>query len=53
MGLIHLITLEPDSAKAMREYLPKIKSNADELNTQLKEVSKHLNDMGAEKGESR
>jgi len=52
MGLIHLINLEPDSAKALREYLPKIKSNADELNIQLKEVSKHLNDMDAEKGES-
>jgi signal transduction histidine kinase len=45
MGLIHLINLEPNSEKALREYLPKIKSNADELNTQLKEVSKHLNNM--------
>jgi signal transduction histidine kinase len=52
MGLIHLVDLETDSEKALREYLPKIKSNADELNTQLKEVSKHLNNMDAEKGES-
>jgi len=52
MGLVHLIDLEPDSEKALREYLPKIKSNADDLNTQLKEVSKHLNDMDSEKGES-
>jgi signal transduction histidine kinase len=52
MGLIHLIDLEPDSAKALREYLPKIKSNADELNIQLKEVSKQLNDMDSETGES-
>jgi signal transduction histidine kinase len=52
MGLVHLINLEPDSAKALREYLPKIKSNADELNAQLKEVSKHLNDMDSEKSES-
>lgn len=52
MGLIHLINLEPDSEKALREHLPKIKSNADELNAQLKEVSKHLNNMDAEKGES-
>jgi signal transduction histidine kinase len=52
MGLIHLINLEPNSEKALREYLPKIKSNADELNTQLKEVSKHLNHMDTEKNQS-
>lgn len=52
MGLIHLINLEPNSEKALREYLPKIKSNADELNTQLKEVSKHLNNMDSEEGKS-
>ena len=52
MGLIHLINLEPDSEKALREYLPKIKSNADELNGQLKEVSKHLNNMDKEQRES-
>jgi signal transduction histidine kinase len=51
MGLVHLIDLEPDSEKALREYLPEIKSNTEELNIQLKQVSKHLNDVGAENGE--
>jgi signal transduction histidine kinase len=42
LGFVHLIDREPDPAKALKEYLPLIRANADELNEQLRQVSKTL-----------
>lgn len=42
LGFVHLIDKEPDPAKALKEYLPEIRANANELNEQLRQVSKTL-----------
>lgn len=42
LGFIHLIDKEPDPAKALQQYLPEIKANTNELNDQLRQVSKTL-----------
>jgi len=42
LGFVHLIDKEPDPAKALKEYLPEIRANANELNDQLRQVSKTL-----------
>jgi signal transduction histidine kinase len=42
LGFIHLIDKEPDPAKALKQYLPEIKANTNELNDQLRQVSKTL-----------
>jgi len=42
LGFVHLIDKEPDPARALKEYLPEIRANANELNEQLRQVSKTL-----------
>jgi len=42
LGFVHLIDREPDPAKAFKEYLPEIRANINELNEQLRQVSKTL-----------
>jgi signal transduction histidine kinase len=48
MGLLNLIDIEKDKAGTLEDYLPILKSNAEELNDMLKEVSDTLNDFNAE-----
>lgn len=43
LGLLNLIQLEEDKEKHIKEFLPMLKANADELNDILDEVSKSLN----------
>lgn len=43
LGLLNLIQLEEDKEKNIKEFLPLLKTNADELNDILDEVSKSLN----------
>lgn len=43
LGLLNLIELEKDREKVLKEFLPVLKSNADELNDILDEVSRSLN----------
>lgn len=43
MGLLNLIDMEKNKASTVEECLPKLKSNAEELNEMLKEVSSTLN----------
>jgi signal transduction histidine kinase len=50
LGFIHLIDKEPDPAKALKEYLPEIKANTNELNEQLRQVSKTLETFQQETG---
>ena len=42
LGFVHLIDKEPDPAKAFKEYLPEMRANINELNDQLRQVSKTL-----------
>lgn len=49
MGLLNLIDLESNKAKTVEDYLPILKSNAEELNDMLKEVSDTLNEINIEK----
>ncbi|GCC50002.1 hypothetical protein SanaruYs_02170 [Chryseotalea sanaruensis] len=43
LGLLNLIHLEEDKEKHIKEFLPLLKANADQLNDILDEVSKSLN----------
>jgi signal transduction histidine kinase len=49
MGLLNLIHLEKDKAGAFEEYLPTLRSNVEELNNMLREVSETLNGINVEK----
>lgn len=49
IGLLNLIDLEKNKGSTCEEYLPKLKSNAEELNDMLREVSITLNDIGEKK----
>jgi len=44
-GLLNLVEIETDPEKSLSEFLPKLKSNAEELNGVLKEVNKTLHDL--------
>jgi signal transduction histidine kinase len=46
IGLLNLISLENNKATVFEDYLPILKSNADELNDRLQEVSQTLNGIG-------
>lgn len=46
IGLLNLIELEKNKNGTCEEYLPKLKSNAEELNEMLREVSITLNEIG-------
>jgi signal transduction histidine kinase len=46
IGLLNLISLENNKATVFEDYLPILRSNADELNDQLQEVSQTLNGIG-------
>jgi signal transduction histidine kinase len=50
MGLLNLIKIEKDKTSAIEEYLPKLQSNAEELNEMLREVSVTLNEIKIENG---
>ena len=50
MGLLNLIQIEKDKTSAIEEYLPKLQSNAEELNEMLREVSVTLNEIKIESG---
>lgn len=43
LGLLNLIELEQDKEKILKEFLPLLQSNAEELNAILDEVSRSLN----------
>jgi signal transduction histidine kinase len=45
MGILNLIHLEKNEKEIMKDYLPILKSNAEELNERLQEVSDTLNDI--------
>lgn len=49
LGLLNLIELESDKEKSTKEFLPILKSNAEDLNTILDEVSHSLNAINTEK----
>lgn len=49
MGLLNLIDLEKNKTETLKDYLPILKSNAEELNDMLKEVSDTLNEINIEK----
>jgi len=44
-GLLNLVEIETNPEKSLTEFLPKLKSNSEELNNVLKEVSKTLHDI--------
>jgi signal transduction histidine kinase len=46
IGLLNLLSLENDKATVFEDYLPILRSNADELNDRLQEVSQTLNGIG-------
>jgi signal transduction histidine kinase len=50
MGLLNLISLEKDKTSAVEQYLPKLQSNAEELNEMLREVSVTLHEIKIENG---
>jgi signal transduction histidine kinase len=45
MGLLHVIDLDKNKDHAFQECLPKLRSNAEELNVMLREVSHTLNEI--------
>jgi signal transduction histidine kinase len=45
MGILNLIHLEKNEKEILEDYLPILKSNAEELNDRLQEVSDTLNDI--------
>jgi hypothetical protein len=49
MGLLNLIHLEKDKVSALEEYLPTLRTNAEELNEMLREVSETLNGINVDK----
>lgn len=49
IGLLNLIELEKNKSGVCEEYLPALRSNAEELNEMLKEVSMTLSDISSEK----
>ena len=46
MGILNLIHLEKNEKEILKDYLPMLKSNVEELNERLQEVSDNLNDIG-------
>jgi signal transduction histidine kinase len=44
-GLLNLVEIEANPEKSLTEFLPKLKSNAEELDGVLKEVNKTLHDI--------
>jgi len=49
MGILNLIHLEKNKEEIFEDYLIILKSNADELNERLQEVSDTLNDISGVK----
>jgi hypothetical protein len=52
MGLLNLIELEKNKEGMFEEFLPTLRSNAEELNEMLREVSETLNGINIEKKEN-
>ena len=52
MGILSLINLEKNKEEILEHYLPILKSNADELNERLQDVSDTLNDISGGKKKS-
>lgn len=49
MGILNLIKLERNNKEILEDYLPILKSNADELNERLQEVSDTLNGISGKR----
>jgi signal transduction histidine kinase len=47
-GLLNLVRIETNPEKALNEFLPQLKSNAEDLDNVLREVSKTLHDIESE-----
>lgn len=48
LGLLHLAELEDDKSKVIKDFVPMIKKNAEELNDILVDVGKKLNSLNEE-----